>query len=173
MKFYTSLLINNFQLFQQIKLRYGFNKLNDYPYYIFLDLNNQKIEFFSINILYNLFPEELENDIDRLSFNNLNKYMNSYNFINSYTNSNIYLHNIDELTKTQIKDTLITTSDDNKRYKIYDLIEDEHYILSFSILAHYDIYVYYLNGKYILLTKYEQVHEYLLSLEAKDLLQQI
>ena len=165
--FKTELLINKEKLYQELKLKLGFLILEEYPYQIILQTSKKNIEYFSIFILSNLFTKEI-NDVDILSYNKLSNYM----YQSDYNNTSIFLHNINSNVKDQLKQELISDKEKN-RYIIYDLIGDEHYILPQDILKKYNIFISYLNGNYILLTKYNKVHNYLLSLEAKDLLKNI
>ena len=162
MKFNIKLLIDNDIIsYNQLKLKYGNFFIKQYPYQ--LTLNNKR--YFSLEQLYKLFPDEILNSESVLSYNRLSEYI-TYSPIST----NIFLHDIDYKTKTSLKNNLRSMEQDNNQYKITDLIEDEHYILHGDILIKYNLYVCYLNDYYILLSFINKVHKYLLSLEAKDLL---
>jgi len=182
MKFTTSLLITNNILHSQLELKYGSIIISQYPY--FISLNDNYI--FTLNILYELFSNEIINQDDKISLNKFETYL-KYDY---KINTNAFLHSIDTNTKKLLNNQFITIKQDNNfkdefidddktiskninQYKILDLIEDEHYILPRDILQKYYLLVCYLNGKYILLSSSEQLHEYFSELEAKHLLKQL
>ena len=158
MNFHIELLLKtDDQLYNQLKLKYGLYTLKKYSYILLF--NNKYL--FSLEQLYKIFSKEIANQYDCISYNKFSDYLGDEN------SSYIFLHNINANTKTELKNNLISIKQDNNQYKIVDLIEDDHYILSNDILQQYNLYICYLNDKYALLSFTNQIHE---SLGAKDLL---
>lgn len=167
----------------QLELKYGKVLIRRYPYLIFLKNNY----LFDLELLSKLFPNEIVNPYNKISLNNIESYISC----DYKSNTNVFLHTIDFNTSEKLKKQLITTKvsftedennidisdisdvNDPNQYKILDLIEDSNYILTRDALKKYNIYICYLNGKYILLSSTNKLHNYFSELEAKNLLNEL
>lgn len=175
MKFGINELNTNKVLNSQLELKYGKILIKNYPYLIFFKNNY----LFSLELLSKIFPKEISNQYDKISLNKIDSYI-SYDY---KLNMNVFLHAIDSKTKETLKNQLITVNsqvnedlnniNDINQYKILDLIEDEHYILMKDSLKVYNLYVCFLNGKYILLSSVNKLHNYFNEVEAKYLLNEL
>ena len=180
MKFSINKLNTIKALNNQLELKYGKILIRKYPYLILLKNNY----LFSLELLSKLFPNEIMNAYDKISLNNIESYISC-----DYKHQiNVFLHTIDFNTSEKLKKQLITTKvsftedennidisdvNDPNQYKILDLIEDSNYILTRDALKKYNIFICYLNGKYILLSSINKLHNYFSELEAKNLLNEL
>lgn len=121
--------IHTYKYFIEIEKYYDNHSTN----YMFWDLYDISLIFFNIKI---------KDDI--ISINEIPNLMN-------YNESNIFGHNFSVYYVQKFKNTL-STLDANKFILVKDILGDIHIIAKADSLNEYNIYLLYINGKYILLT---------------------